>query len=315
MEPENDTERLIADSYANGAAVALRDGDVDLRVRGEFLSHLLISDGSARARSLFNVDGAHVVGKMSLAGRVVDEPVTLSHATFDVAPDFTGARIQGLRLTGSTCPGVIAPSLRVDGDLYFDGDPDATDGARFTATGPVDLEDAVVNGLFRMTYATLTPLFDQGDDVKDALKARRLRVANSLLMSHTCVEGGRIHLTSARIDGVFSLIGSKLRNSGGTTVMGERIEVAESLLAHGEFESTGRIYLGNAQVGGGIQMSGATLVGGFGKNGGRRTCVNLANAHIGRGVSLYGTTLRGSVVMARMRAGHNVNLRENDVPR
>jgi hypothetical protein len=287
-------EDQIQQAYVDGATLSLHGEESERQVRGEFLSELLRGALLPPAHGVeprINVEGAHILGPLSLAGADLDTRLQFKNCVFESPLDLSDTTVRSLRLPGCTVPGIEAAGIHVRGNLELN--------RGFVARGRVSLVGGHVEGDLRLADATLShsPDLRDEDSPKDvALAASRLRVGGALLARRLEVTG-QIRMISARIGGLFSLAGAKLRHPGSIALHCERIEVGESVFFQGGFEAHGRVFFQNATIGGGVD--GLRSV--FSDPGQTKPCLQLVRARIGRNVSLVDAELHNNVSLRGAR--------------
>jgi hypothetical protein len=172
--------------------------------------------------------------------------------------------LRGAVLTNKAGPALVGDGLRVDGDLFSDGE--------FRATGHGDdgalrLVGARIGGQLGLRGAELT------NKVGPALDCDRLQVDDSAFLDggfratgHG--EDGAVRLLRAHITGELSMRDAVLTNEAGPALGGDRLQVDGDLFFQG-LRATGHSKLGavrllGAHITGQLSLSGAELTNGTG---------------------------------------------------
>lgn len=316
----------------------LADTSSNRSVRGEFLTSILAS------RRALRIEGAIISGQFNLAGISVDVPIELNHCRFENPPVFDGAHLRSLKLSGSTCPGLSAANVRVDGNLLLD------DG--FTSTRKITLEDARIGGKLGLSNAVLGVAPENASTAKDSEMTTPTEVRADGTPAH--IEAVTDEALASEIKELerAQVVEQNTEDTNEDTILGAaRLRVAGSLLAK-NLEAHGKVELISARIDGLLSLMGAQL-----SNPGRMTlqgerlrvgesiflqrklssdgclffrnasveggidladatltarvnCVNLMHASVGRNVSFRRATIDGSVQLTRAKVGSGVNFKD-----
>jgi hypothetical protein len=244
------------------------------------------------------------VGKVNLTGARIEGTLRLNDATLRLPDDSTSHVDLG------------APPLIGELDEGFGGVVDERpilDVEMPEAEArSVDVDDPTDDGsVGSLGEEAIAPADDSPREDRIVLDASLIRVSGSVHASGLKTFG-RVELISARIDGLLSLMGAELRNSGDVTLQCERLQVGESVFLHKGFSSDGCLFFRNAIIKGGVDLAKAILTSGVDPSSelGNRRCVNLVHATVGRNLSFAEATIRGSVDLTNATVASVVTFRE-----
>ncbi|MBB5872744.1 hypothetical protein F4553_006178 [Allocatelliglobosispora scoriae] len=220
-------------------------------VRAEVLRWMVTNSIDSTITALL-LRNATITGTLDLQELAIAAPLALVECRFESAPRLDNASLTSLRLSGSTMPGLHAMGIEVKGSVWLD--------EGFHSTQEVTLERARIGNELSLRKATLESI----EPNRWALNANRIKIGGALFAGLMEADG-QIRLISARIDGLVTLRGARLRNPGKICFQGERMVLGDSLFfqrAMGTkepLEASGAIVLTNAQIAGGIAFEGALL--------------------------------------------------------
>ena len=236
------------------------------RIRATFLRHVLLS------RELTpQLRGQHIEGHLDLSGLSIEFPLVLSQCRLDTL-SLVDARTQTIDLSGSTCSGIEATRVRVDGAVLL--------GDGFRSDGCVRLNDAVINGPARL---------DGGSFVE-------VRDKRSALLFEGAQIGGRLFLRKVRCRGRVS--GMNARVAGG--IVGEEarfVRVGGNALMLAGLRAGGRVNLRDMRVDGPTSFNNARIEGDLDLEG-----AHLASRQVAA-LRLEGAHIEGALQLTRARFG------------
>ena len=127
LKPYSQAEQKMLNGSALGERTSLGDGDPpkeatpQVAVRAEFIRALLLStDEKAPLHAKgIRLRGAYIVGSLDLQGVDCQHDITLTRCYLEKQPSFINARVRGLHLSGSICPGLAADNAQFDGSVYL----------------------------------------------------------------------------------------------------------------------------------------------------------------------------------------------------
>ena len=190
---------------------------------------------------------AYISGPLDLQYATVDHPISLRSCHFEHTPDFYGAQLRQLNLSGSFLPDLHADTVRVSGVLRITG---------CRIPGKVRLGGAKISGALFLNDARLGR--------EDGAEADR----GSLLLNHATVHDdiwgpglvahGTVVLTEATVDGSMNLDGADLRTPAGTALDGENLSVGTKLSAR-RVRTRGKMNLRGSSIPGHLDLTYARL--------------------------------------------------------
>ncbi|MFD9127734.1 oxidoreductase [Kitasatospora sp. NPDC059571] len=174
------------------------DWGADRTVRAEVLARLLVSgpDPAPGRVAALKLSGAHVTGRLLLAGANIAHYIELHGCRFDRSVWLSEARAGTIRMIGCLMPRLEASRLSADGDVHL---------ARCVVPQGVRLTDARIGTDLLLNQAVLG-----GDRHQRALSADGLTVHQDLEAERVEVYG-EFGLRAGRIGGRLSLRGAQLR--------------------------------------------------------------------------------------------------------
>jgi hypothetical protein len=210
-------------------------------VRATVLRALLL-DGPVESGEVaaLKVAGARITGVLDLRYAVVDSVVRLSHCRFDDVPDFSGAQLKYLNLTGSQLPGLASARVRIDGGLRLTS-------CRFA--GPVRLGGAQVAGALYLEGAEVTA--PDGNE-RPVLQLHQVTVGEDLCASRLRTRG-EVRLNGATVSGSLRLENAELTHPGGFVLNAEALDVGANVLGR-RLSAHGRIDLRGARIPGRLDL-------------------------------------------------------------
>ncbi|MFI6010914.1 pentapeptide repeat-containing protein [Streptomyces sp. NPDC051243] len=240
-------EVRVWQAFPRGEAVDFRAArDESRSVRATVLRALLL-DGPAVSGEVaaLKLQGARITGVLDLRYATVESVVRLSDCHFDDVPDFSGAQLKYLNLTGSRLPGLASARVRVDGGLRLTN-------CRFT--GPVRLGGAQIAGALYLESAEVTA--PDGNE-RPVLQLHQVTVGEDLCASRLRTHG-EIRLNGATISGSLRLEDAELRHPVGFVLNAEALEVGANVLGR-RLRAHGRIDLRGARIPGRLDLLNSTL--------------------------------------------------------
>jgi hypothetical protein len=254
-------------------------------VRATVLRALLL-DGPVQSGEVaaLKVAGARITGVLDLRYATVESVVRLSHCHFDDVPDYSGAQLKYLNLTGSNLPGLACARVRVDGGLRL------TD-CRFR--GPVRLGGAQIAGALYLEGAEVTA--PEGND-RPVLQLHQVTVGEDLCASGLRAQG-EVRLNGATISGSLRLEKAELRHQDGFVLNAEALEVGANVLAR-RLSAHGRIDLRGARIPGRLDL----LYSRLSHPGG--TAMRASSCVIGEVWLRGGTPMEGRLNLRRSQIEH-----------
>jgi hypothetical protein len=237
-------------------------------VRASFLRWLIATrTGAAGNADGLRLVGMRICGPLDLTGLTLDRPLVLRDCTLDDIV-LVDAHIPTVDLGGSSCTGIAADRMRIDGGLLLN--------AGFSSAGGVHLRDVTVAGDVNCDSCTI---------VEDKCKWSALVFAGARI-------GGRLFLTNGRfrggVQGVCAHVAGGVVANDACFVEAERGERAlelDGMRTDGRVnlrccKFDGPVSLANARVGGSVALVDATI-GASDKAG-----LRFAQAHIAGEVDL-----------------------------
>ncbi|MFG2549867.1 membrane-associated oxidoreductase [Streptomyces sp. NPDC048581] len=289
-------ERMVWEAFPKGEAVDFRategesaahgaDWGEQRTVRAAVLKALLL-DGPAVSGEVaaLKVAGARITGVLDLRYATIESVARLSHCHFDDVPDFSGAQLKYLNLTGSRLPGLAAARVRVDGGLRLTG-------CRFE--GPVRLGGAQVAGALYLESAEITA--PEGDE-RPVLQLHQVTVGEDLCASRLRTHG-EIRLNGATVSGSLRLENAELRHDGDFVLNAEALEVGANVLGR-RLSAQGRIDLRGARIPGRLDL----LYSRLSNPGG--TAMRASSCVIGEVWLRGGTPMEGRLNLRRSQIEH-----------
>ncbi|MFC9749839.1 translocation/assembly module TamB domain-containing protein [Streptomyces niveus] len=257
-------ERRVWDAFPTGEVVDFRVADdpgpaagagwgPERSVRAEVVRAVLLGvarqDGEIPALRMM---GARITGSLNLRYATADCPILFGDCFFDEAPNLYGTEFRQLNLGGSTLPGLIAATVRVDGVL------------RLTACrvrGPVRLAGARISGALFLDRAEITDGPDgalaAGPEPEALLQLNHATVGDDLIASGLRVDG-RLRLAGATVTGTVNMDDAVLTAPGRTALDAETLAVGKDLSAT-RVRVRGRVDLRGARIPGQLNLAHARL--------------------------------------------------------
>lgn len=245
-------ELRVWQAFPKGEAVEFRatqeesaaEGDAwgpERTVRAAVLRALLL-DGPVESGEVaaLKVAGARITGVLDLRYATIDSVARLSHCHFDDVPDFSGAQLKYLNLTGSQLPGLASARVRIDGGLRLTS-------CRFR--GPVRLGGAQVAGALYLEGAEVTA--PDGTEVP-VLQLHQVTIGEDLCASRLRTRG-EIRLGGATVSGSLRLENAELSHPEGFVLSAEALDVGANVLGR-RLSAHGRIDLRGARIPGRLDL-------------------------------------------------------------
>ncbi|WUI01151.1 hypothetical protein OHR68_04830 [Spirillospora sp. NBC_00431] len=231
MEPVDLTpvERRVWRAFPTGTTVDLSDGTDDdpengsgwgreRTVRAEVLRKLLLRPPADDDIAALRLTGARVTGELDLAYATVEHPIRLRGCHFEETPVLYSARVRQINLGGSFLPGLIAPTLRVEGNFRI---------SDCRIPGPIRLGGARLSGALFMERARLGR---EGERQDDALHLNHSVVEDDIwapgLEAH-----GEVRLNGVSVAGMLNLGDAVMRHPGGRVLDVENLSVRSDVIA------------------------------------------------------------------------------------
>ncbi|MBE2277604.1 MAG: hypothetical protein IAE87_15075 [Rhodobacteraceae bacterium] len=189
--------------------------------------------------------GGWIAGRLDLAFCAARGQTCFEFCHFEEEPSFYQAHLRLLSLESSAFPGLLAPGVRIDSELYL---------SRAVSTGTVSLAGAWIGGQFGCWDALLNGESEQ------ALAGRGMQIVRGLYLDRV-IATGTIALPGARIDGQFSVRGAGLNGNGGLSLNANSAKIGQGAFFEG-VTTIGMVDLAGAQVKGELSLEDATLDGG-----------------------------------------------------
>jgi hypothetical protein len=279
-------ERALWQAFPRGELVDLTNawGVWARTVRAEVIAALLL--GAAQPESgriaAVRLDGARIIGPLSLGHAVISGPVRLRQCDFDTPIDLSGTRARDVDLRGSRIAGLLASRAEVDGDLAMSG---------CACRGQLVLTGAHITGALRIDDSRLR------NPGADALLANRLVIDDDLLAQRAIVEGA-MRLGGARVGGIVMLDGAAVRSEGGIAIYARNLSVGARFLARDGFSCAGQITLVDASIEQDLNFRGAAL------RNAQGNALVAWGVRVGRNLSLYrGFSVEGTMRLAGASIG------------
>ena len=299
------------------------------RIPAEFLQGLISGSGDAPGGvcCALRIRGADIAGPLrppSSARRGSRVPVQFWACNFDAPVDLSGADFLVLRFVDCTLPAFIGASLKVSADLDLSGsqlsgvcdyeselsqvgqcaihlnnariggklDLSSTERSRFSASGPIRLDGAQIEGEVSVSGALLDGCGEP------ALSARSVTVGSNIDLKsaagYRCEATGEVVFVAAQITGDLNCEGARLLNEDGRALHCEDLKVESVVLTADDdgvpFEASGRLNFLTAIIGGSFFMSNVRLAPGPDYAGllerGGPIVLNLQQARISNALAL-----------------------------
>ncbi|MEM7241144.1 MAG: hypothetical protein AAF429_03065 [Pseudomonadota bacterium] len=123
--------------------------DIKKHIRADLVRAVLVqelSDIPLHAKGV-RIKGAFIAGTLDLQGVDIEFDLSLSTSVLEKVPIFVNARLRGLSLNGTLCPGLNADHCVFDGSVFL--------RAGFVAQGEVALPGAIINGDLQVCEAEI----------------------------------------------------------------------------------------------------------------------------------------------------------------
>jgi hypothetical protein len=284
-------ERALWHAFPRGELVDLTKAwGVWARViRAEVIAALLLGAVPPEPGKLAAVrmDGARIVGALSLGHAVIAGPVRLRSCDFDSVIDLSGVKSRDVDLAGSTLAGLTAPAAEIDGNLSL---------IECHCSGRVLLTGAHITGALLMRDSRL----DNPGDA--AFRGNRLVIDDDLVASGAVVNG-ELRLAAARVGGAIMLNAAKLHNKGGVALSGSNLWVGAGISACDGFSVMGQVRLNDVTIGRDLDLTGATL-----SNPGEDVLV-ARGIQVGSVLTLWrGFCAQGAIRLSRAQVGAGIFL-------
>lgn len=149
-------ESKLIEAAPSGDRVTIGSGDLpgeaspDTTIRAGLIRMLLLQeDASAPLHEKgVRLRGAWIIGVLDMQGADCSMDLTLSRCVLEKPISFVNARMRGVFLVGSQCPGLAADNARFEGSVYLRGG--------FEAHGEVSLPSANIAGDLQICGARLS---------------------------------------------------------------------------------------------------------------------------------------------------------------
>ncbi|MGC0328520.1 hypothetical protein RKD23_001510 [Streptomyces sp. SAI-170] len=242
-------EQRVWRAFPQGRAVDFRETDdpepaawgPERTVRAEVLRALLLNgpqpDGEIPALDLM---GARVTGRLDLQYATIEHPVRLRHCRFDEPPRCHAARLRELNLSESVLPGLLAPTVHVDGALRL---------TRARVDGTVRLGGAQISGSLYLESARIGTL-----DAEEPVLQLNQASLGADLWAPGLRTRGQIRLNGASVAGSVNLSEARLSHPGNAAMDAETLTVEGDMrVRYAEVE--GWIGLRGARIAGRLDLS------------------------------------------------------------
>lgn len=247
----SNAERRLWAAFPAGTKVVLGDdrptGPLpDRIVRAEVITQLLLGAGETRAGavSAVRLRGAYIVGRLDLAGGVIEHELRLERCRLVEGPDLSNAQTRQLRFAECRMPGFDGGGLRADGYLSLSGSE---------IDGQVRLPRAQLGGGLRMNGATITTAPD-----KWAVYSGGLVVDVGTFIRDAKITGG-VRFVGARMNGGLFMEGTTIESPGGHALDAQNMVVEDACELTRGFSALGTVRLRSARVNGILSFSRAVL--------------------------------------------------------
>lgn len=176
LKPYSIAEEKLLKGSAIGERTIIGDGEVpdgdtsDVAIRADLIRALLLSTSEKtplHAKGI-RLRGARITGRLDLQGVDCSHDLTLTKCYLEKAPSFLNARLRGLHLSGSICPGFVADNATFSGSIFL------RDG--FVSTGEISMPGARISGDLQICDAELS------SDQSTCLFAASTRVEGSVYL-------------------------------------------------------------------------------------------------------------------------------------
>ena len=176
LKPYSPAEEKLLSGSALGERTIIGDGTVpnadtpDVSIRADLIRELLLSTNSQAPlhEKGIRLRGARITGRLDLQGVDCSHDLTLTQCYLEKPPSFLNARIRGLHLSGSTCPGLIADNAQFEGSVFL--------RRGFISTGEISMPGARISGDLQICDARLS------SDQPACVFAASIRVEGSVFL-------------------------------------------------------------------------------------------------------------------------------------
>lgn len=290
FEPLSDFERVLVASCAKGKMLVAdnkrpEQPDPANTIRATLIRFLLLGGDASHPvhEQGVAIKGAWISGDLDISGATCAARFLAASCRFAGQVRAVGATIQGLFLTDSMVPGLLADGMTSNGSVILRG--------KFVAEGLVQLRGATINGEFSCDGAT----FSNKGGV--AIAADSITVASGLFLRNGFRAFGEVRLMAAQIGGTLSCINGAFSNPGGRALSIDRIFVAGGVFLRDGFRAEGEVRLLGAQIKGSL-----SCIGGHFHNAGGQA-FNASRASAGVIFLRDGFTSEGEVRLTNVRVG------------
>ncbi|WP_030175519.1 hypothetical protein [Spirillospora albida] len=243
----NDAERRLWAAFPAGTTVELGDdrpaGPLpDRIVRAEVIGQLLLGACETRPGSVAAVRlrGAYILGRLDLAGGLVEHELRLERCRLVEEPDLSNAQTRQLRFAECRMPGFDGGGLRADGYLSLSGSE---------IEGQVRLPRAQLGGGLRMNGTTITVAPEEW-----AVYSGGLVVDVGTFIRDARITGG-VRFVGARMNGGLFMEGTVIESPGGHALDGQNMVVEDACELSRGFSALGTVRLRSARVNGIVSFS------------------------------------------------------------
>lgn len=210
------------------------DGDESRKIRAGIIRYLLLG-GCKQLRCHekgVQITGAWVPDRLDLTGCDSDNALKVENSRFSAPPKLLGARLSGVFLNGSHCPGINADRLLLRESMHLQ------DG--FAATGEVRLVGAEIGGNLECDKGTFSNAGGK------ALYADGVKVGGDVFLRNEFEATGAVQLLGAKIGGNLECNKGAFRNSGGNALDASDAHITGALFWRDGANAVGRVELSGA---------------------------------------------------------------------